>query len=99
MAQGCVLKGRAQAPSQVTFPSREVAGVGAGESQGHRPSPKLHSGSQLPLHGGFQGRAPLGMAWGVGQELDGHPAGMKPILLFQFAKQARGFRLEEPRGS
>lgn len=47
-----MLKGRAQAPSQVTFPSREVAGVDGGESQGHRPGPKLHSGSQLPLHGG-----------------------------------------------
>lgn len=93
-----MLKGRAQAPSQVTFPSREVAGVDGGESQGHRPGPKLHSGSQLPLHG-VPGQGPSGMAWGVGQELDGRPAGTKPILHFQFAKQARGFRLEEPRRS
>ena len=101
MAQGCVLKGGAQAPSPVTFPSQEVAGVGAGDSQGHRPALSSTRAPGCPSTGAS--KAEPRQAWsgecGVGQALDGHPAGMKPILHFQFAKQAPGFRLEEPRGS
>lgn len=42
--------GGAQAPSWVTFPSQEVAGVDAGKSHGDSPCPELLSGFSLPLH-------------------------------------------------